>query len=520
MSRRIASSAPFAPFARFPSLAPFALFAAVACGPKPIANPPLQPPPPETPPVTMPAPPPIDPLGPKPEAAAPSPFAPPTPIVYTTPGGLTVWLVERHTLPIVAMTIAVSSGAGSDPKGKQGLAWVTANMLDEGAGKLGAIAFAKQVEFLGASLHTGASLDYAHASLSVVKKNLTPAFALFADVVARPRFDAIEWKRVHELWTNDLAARVREPQSVAQIVAMRALYGEGAYGHPVDGLTASAKGTTLADVRAFYKTAWRPDAATLVVVGDVTRTELDPLIAAGLADWKAPATAKPALVTPPPPPPPVAKGGSWPRVALVDRADAPQSVIALVRAGRGAGDPDAPVLTRVNIALGGSFTSRLNQDLREEHGWSYGASSRVALLRGTGSIVASAAVQTEHTGDALRALVKDMEEFARTGLTDDEVTKTRFVARGELVDMFESSESAAMRLARDAALGLGPDYEPKASVTRDTAGKDDLARAVHGFDPKDGYIVVVGPRSKLDKQLAAIGVDAIEIRDAEGTITK
>jgi hypothetical protein len=109
-----------------------------------------------------------------------------------------------------------------------------------------------------------------------------------------------------------------------------------------------------------------------------------------------------------------------------------------------------------------------------------------------------------------------MEDFARAGLTDDEVLKTRFVARGELVDMFESSESAAMRLARDAALGLGPDYEAKAGVRRDTAGKDDLARAVRDFDPKDGYVVVVGPRSKLDKQLAAIGIAAFDVRDAEG----
>ena len=174
----------------------------------------------------------------------------------------------------------------------------------------------------------------------------------------------------------------------------------------------------------------------------------------------------------------------------------------------------------MNIALGGSFTSRLNQNLREEHGWSYGARSRVTLVRGTGSFVASAAVQTEHTGDALRALAKDVEDFAKTGLTDEEVAKTRLIARGELVDMFEPAESAAMRLARDAALGLGPDYEAKASVRRDTATKEELAHATRELDPKEAYIVVVGPRAKLEKQLTAIGVDAFDPRDTEGKLIK
>jgi predicted Zn-dependent peptidase len=396
---------------------------------------------------------------------------------------------------------------------------MTANMLDEGAGKNGSVALAKALEGLGASVHTNASYDWSSASLIVTKKNVGPAFALFADVVARPRFDAPEWKRVHDLWVNDLTSRAREPQSVAQVVASRVLYADGAYGHPVEGLASSAKHVTLADVRAAYKTAWRPDAATLVVVGDITRADVDALIGQSLGDWKAPAGPKPAVVTTTAPPA-LAPRGAWPRVALVDRADAPQSVIALVRPARPASDVDAPILTRVNIALGGSFTSRLNQDLREEHGWSYGARSRVALLRGPGSILATAAVQTEHTGDALKAMVKDVEDFSRTGLTTEEIGKTRLIARSELVDMFEEAESAATRLARDAALGLGPDYEATASVRRDTAAKEDLARLVREFDPKDAAIIVVGPRAKLEKQLQTIGIEAFDLRDAEGKLIK
>jgi predicted Zn-dependent peptidase len=441
--------------------------------------------------------------------------------VYAGPNGVTVWLVERHGLPLVAATLAITAGASSDPKDKQGLAWATANMLDEGAGKLGALAFARQADALGAKIKTGASLDYSFASLSVTKRNLAPAVALFGDVLVRPRFEAQEWKRVHDLWTNDLASRTREPEEVAEITAMRALFGEGnAYANPVEGYTQSAKNVQLGDVRAFYKDMWRPDLATLVVVGDVTRAEIDPLLAAALGDWKAPATPKPSPVVPQAPPAPQATKRAFPPIAVVDRADAPQSVIMLARVARPVADPDAPILTRVNIALGGSFTSRLNQDLREEHGWSYGAHSHVMLVRGPSTFTAGAAVQTEHTGEALQALLKDVGALANEGLTEDEVKKTRLMARGQLVDTFEQMETASLRLARDAAVGLAPDYEAKASVRRDTATKDDLLRLARELDPKDGVIVVVGPRASLDKQLAAIGVGPIETRDAEGKLAK
>jgi predicted Zn-dependent peptidase len=431
---------------------------------------------------------------------------------------MTVWLVERHTLPLVAATLAISVGASSDAKDKQGLAWATANMLDEGAGKLGALGLARQIDVLGARIRTGTSLDYSFASLSVLKRNLAAAFALFGDVVVRPRFEPAEWKRVHDLWENDLLSRTREPEEVAHIAAMRALYGESsAYANPVEGYTASAKRVQLADVRAFYKEMWRPDVATLVVVGDVTRAELDPLLAASFADWKSPAAAKPAPVVPAPPPTP-GRSGAYPRLAIVDRAEAPQSVIVMARAARPVADPDAAVLTRVNIALGGSFTSRLNQDLREEHGWSYGAHSRVTLVRGPSSIAASAAVQTEHTGEALKALIKDVDDFGRAGLTDDEIKKTRFVARSQLVDTFEEVDNAALRLARDAAVGLPPDYEAKASIRRDTASKEDLSRLAREFEPKDAVLVVVGPRAKIEKQLTALGVEAFDVRDAEGRL--
>lgn len=458
-----------------------------------------------------------DPLGPKPDVPPPAPFTPPVPAAYKHSSGVTVWLLERHALPIVSMQIEVDSGAAADPKGKAGLASITASMLDEGAGTRDALALARDLDRLGATLATGAYGDYSFAHLTVLKKNLTAASAIFGDVVVRPTFAPVEWQRVSNLWKNDLRQRQSDPNAVAAVVTQVQLFGPAhPYGHPTTGTTKSANAVTLEDVKSFYKQIWRPDAATLVVVGDVTRAELDPVLDAAFAGWKTPGKALGA-----PGAPQLSKDAKVEpkkrRVIVVDRPDAPQSVIAVTRSGVAAGTPQTAPLTRVNAALGGSFTSRLNQDLREEHGWSYGARSRFSWNRMPGMFVAQAAVYTEHTGDALKAMLADVEALATKGLTDEEVEKTRLLARSELVESYETVEAAVARLARNAGVGLPPDHDATASVRVQSATKDELHKlaAVHlGLD--DAVVVVVGPRAKIEPQLKAIGFEKFETVGPEG----
>ena len=468
-----------------------------------------------TPTVTGPAiatPPPADAdvLGARPGLPAPAPFTPPVPVAYKRPNGMTVWLLERHTLPIVSIELVVPAGAAYDPQDKGGLAHMTANMLDEGAGKRGALEISRDVDRLGATLHTGAYADYAFAQITTLKKNLGPASAILGDVVARPTFSGVEWKRVYDLWTNELKARQSDPGAVAEVVAAKQVFGTNPYGHPTSGTTKSAKSVTLEDVKGFYKKAWRPETSTVVIVGDIARAEVDPLLDTMFAGWKTPDVPAPGQGAS------QLTGGR--KVVLVDRPDAPQSVIALVKTGVKADDPEAPPLVRVNGALGGSFTSRLNQDLREEHGWSYGAKSRFAFTRGIGIFVASAAVHTEHTGDALKAMLADVEGMAQKGLTDEEVEKTKLLARADLVESFEGVENAARRLSRNAGIGLAPDHEAKASARLYGASKDDLGKlAAKYVDPKGAVIVIVGPRAAVEKQLAAIpGLGKIESSGPEG----
>jgi zinc protease len=475
--------------------------------------------PPALPPPTVAVPPPVeppDPLGPRPESPAPAAWAPPSPVVFAGPGGMSVWLLERHDVPIVSCDLAVPTGASSDPKGKAGLAYATSRMLFEGAGKRGAIELAGAVDQLGARIRTDANADASFVSVTVLRRNLEPAFAIFGDVVARPRLEPGEFRRMKDLWQNELDERRKDPDATARVVYRVVLFGaEHPYGHPWDGTVESARAIGVDDVRALYASAWRADRATLVCVGDVTEKDLAPLVRATFDSWKPARAASPAPVVPPAP------SGPWPRLVLVDRPDAPQAVIAAVRPGLAASDPRAPALWRVNDAIGGSFTSRLNQDLREKRGYTYGARSRFSVSRGVGQVVSWANVVTDKTGDAMKAMLADLGEFAAGGVTEDEALRTRAQARGELVATYQSVEGIAGHLAADASLGLPPDWAARTAVLREGAGKPELdVLAREFYDPAAAVLVVVGPREKVGPQLAAAGLPPPELRDADGKVVK
>jgi len=459
---------------------------------------------------------PPDPLGAQPQTPPPPPFLPPSPTVSTAPGGITVWLLERHEVPVVSCDITVPVGASSDPKGKGGVAHATARMLEEGAGKRGAIDLATAIDDLGAHITTDANADASFVSVTVLKRNLDRAFSLFGDVVARPRFEPAEYRRMSDIWHNELLERQKDPDATARVVYRAALFGLGhPYGHPWDGTVQSARAINLDDIQRFYASAWRPDRAVLVCAGDVTAAELMPLVGSTFAAWKAPASPAPAPVAPPAP------KGPWPKLVLVDRPDAPQSVIAVLRPGVTASDPAEAALWRVNDAIGGSFTSRLNQDLREQHGYTYGARSRFSVSRGTGQVVSWANVVTDKTGEALDAMLGDLRKFADEGMSDDEVDRTRSQARGELVSVYESVEGIAGHLAADASLGLPPDWEAKVSERREAAKKPELdALAKDYYSPDGAIIVVVGPRPHVQPMLEKLKMPAPEIRDADGNVMK
>jgi zinc protease len=469
---------------------------ATACGPRPPEPGPV-PRPSATPPAASAA----SALDTRPTLGKPVPFRAVEPLIYTTGAGLTVWLVERRGAAMVSMWLVLPAGAAADPPGKPGLAHITAAMLDEGAGARDAIAVSTAFTDLGTSLATTVAPDGAALGVTVLRRYFDPAFAVLADVVSRPRFDPKEWSRVSALWKNELRQREDDPETVASTVSQAVLYGpDTTYGHPPKGVLEVAERLKLDELQAFYRARWRPDQGLLVVAGDVSRAALDAAIGNGLGGWKRPAT-------PPPAPPDAARPrDERPKLILVDRPDAPQSVITLIRPGVAASDPAAPLLELVNNALGGSFTSRLNQNLRETHGWTYGAGSAMVQARGIGPFLASSAVVTEATGPALREMLGEIERMASGGLTEEEYTKGRARDRTALMETNETMDGLGWRLASLGMLGLPPDFDAAASQRRQAASNDEIGRLAKAhLGTSEASVVVVGPLAVLRAQLEGLG---------------
>lgn len=461
---------------------------------------------------------PASPLDTRPALSTAKDFAPPPPEVWKTEQGITVWLVARKTLPIVSATWMVPVGSSADPPELPGLAHITADLLDEGAGSRGALQISTDLMDLGASFGIATRADGTSLSLVVLKKNFGEAFGIVADVLARPKLDPTEWKRLQDLWKNRLAKRGDDPEAVASLVATAAVYGPGtAYGHPVEGQTQASKKVNLAAVKDFYASHFGPEGLVLVVAGDITRADVDALVKKGFDGWKG-GKAKSKLT---PAPTSFAPASPLPRAILVDREDAPQAVVLVAKPGVAGSDPRLPLLQLVNTALGGSFTSRLNQNLREDHGWTYGARSGFSERRGQGLFSARAAVETSVTGPALGEMLKELDLMAKKGLSADELGKVRAQDRGDLVQTYEAVEDASERLAYLAMAGRSPTWDVEASRARQAATLAQLnALAAEYVDPKGGVIVVVGPKKDVLPALQKAGITDVAMWTEEGEPAK
>jgi predicted Zn-dependent peptidase len=415
-------------------------------------------------------------------------------------------------LPLVTVAIVVPYGSATEPLEKGGLAHAAADMLDEGAGARDALAFSQAINDLGARLASGADRDASSVSIQMLSSKLEPALLLVADAVSKPRHQKNDWARVSALWNNALKNRTQEPQDVARVVSTFAYYGpKHPYAHPPDGTLTSAKKVQLGDIAKWHKTIWRPDVATFVVVGDVKPAELTALLAKAFAGWKSPSESAPPIADP---------GAVAPRELrsfVVDRPDAPQIVMSWVRSGPKASDPGYAPLSMINIALGGSFTSRLNQNLREDHGWTYGARSSVSAQRSAGMVVVRAAIRADAISGALRETRKEVSALAQEGLDQANLEKVRALLNGDALEAYGTVRGVAGSLAGNAALGLLPDQDVRDLAAQRSASTKDLATlAAKYFDLAAATVVLVGPKDLAVKALAENGLPPPELVDAEG----
>jgi predicted Zn-dependent peptidase len=386
-------------------------------------------------------------------------------------------------------------------------------MLDEGTKQRDALAFSQAVNDLGAKLASSADRDASIVSLQVLASTLEQALPLLAEAIAAPRHDPKDFARVKALWNNALKNRAQEPNEVARVVTALAYYGDNhPYGHPTDGTLRSAARIELAEVSRWHRTIWRPDAATFVVVGDIRADAAKALLTKAFGGWRAPTGKPPEVITPAAP---ADEPGL--RTFAVDRADAPQVVMSIARRGPMASDPAYPRVTMLNIALGGSFTSRLNQNLREDHGWTYGARSRFNAQRGSGMFVVRAAIRSDAIAPALHETAVEIAKLSKQGLSADELEKLRALINGDALETYSTLHGAAASLASNAAFGLAPDEDQRDLASQRSATAADLsALASTYFDLSSGVVVLVGPKEATDKAIGDNGLPKPRWMDAEG----
>jgi predicted Zn-dependent peptidase len=445
-----------------------------------------------------------------PTLGAPPALVVPRARVARLPNGLQLVVVEMHKVPVVDITLLVHAGSVRDPNDLPGLATFTAGMLDQGAGRRSAPDIADETAFLGAQLSTRAAAEWASVSLHVPKRQLTRALDLMADVALRPTFPDSEIARQRSQRRAGILQLRDRPTAQAPIAFNAIVYGAlHPYGWPADGNDAAAAALDRERVAQFYTTYYRPNGARMLVVGDITLAEARRLITARFGAWRR--GDMPPLPTPEPP-------RSGPRtIYLVDKPDAAQSVIRIGHLGVARNTPDYQALQVLNTILGGSFTSRLNQNLRETHGYTYGANSAFVARRLAGPFFAAASVQTAKTDSSLIEFMRELRKIRDSIVPGEEVAKARSYITLGLPGEFETTSGTAARFSELLENDLPLDYYRSYIARIRAVTPADVRRVARRYIQPDHFaIVVVGDRNQIEAGLRALNEGPISIRDLWG----
>lgn len=428
--------------------------------------------------------------------------------------GIEVVLAERHEIPVVQLQLQFDAGYAADLGARLGTASFTMSMLDQGAGRRSALELAAAIEAEGAQISAGAGLDTASVSLSALTDRLDPSLALFADVVLRPQLADSEIERVRRQWLAGIAQEKTRPQAVALRLLPPLLYGEGhAYAIPFtgSGTVESISALTRDDLVAFQRDWLRPDNAKIIVVGNTTLAEIVPLLDKHLGNWQAPATPLPAknIAT-------VARPAA-PRVYLVDQPGAVQANILAGLLVNSTADDEALDFDIANGVLGGTFTSRINMNLREEKGWSYGARSSASSAKGQRPWIVSAPVQIDRTAESIQELQRELVEFTgERPATGDEVDKIRVNRIRGRPGSFETAAAVLGAISGIVSYGWPDDHVLREQDRIEAMTVEQVRAAAGTIDPNAMTWVIVGDLSKIEEPVRALGLGEVVVLAADG----
>lgn len=409
--------------------------------------------------------------------------------------GLRVWIVEAHEVPLVNISVTVKAGAAADPVGMFGVASFTAEMLDEGAGSRDALALADAVAFLGASLSTTSGVDSSTIRLNTPVAKLDAALALLADVTLRPSFAAAEVERIREERLTGLLQTRDNASALATAAFLRVLYGQRhRYGTGLTGNETSLGEMSARDLVAFYRAYYQPGNAHILVVGDVTPDDVTERLERALGGWRDSGPVRPPAL-------PAAAQHDARHVYLVDKPGAAQSQIRIGWIGVARDTDDFFVLEVMNTILGGSFASRLNQNLREEHGYAYGASSSFSMRQHPGPFVASAGVQSDKTVESLTEFFKELDAMHEP-MPAGELSRGRNLLALGFPGSFETAAGIAGNLSDLVVYGLPESFFSTYVPAIQAVSGADVQRAARQYLRTDKFaVVVVGDLATIEQPI-------------------
>lgn len=426
--------------------------------------------------------------------------------------GMQVVVAPVRKLPIVTVVALVDAGAVCDQPGREGIAALTGSLLLEGTQTISGADLTDRFEGLGASVEASADWDGAAVTLTALREHLGPAVALLGDVLLKPAFPLREVERLKAERLANLLQLRAEPRGLADELFTRFLYArDSRYSFPEGGSEESVAAVSRPDVEAFYHARYRPGCVTLIITGDIGADEALNMANQTFAGWAgdvpdsievsfAPARAQRAL-------------------HIISKPDAPQSELRLGCVWLPRRHPDYHASVVMNAVLGGLFSSRINLNLREKHGYTYGAFSHLDWRRQAGPFVVSTAVQSEVTAPAAREAITEIEQIRAERITDDELSLATSYLGGVFPIRYETTDAIAGALATVVRYGLPDDfYDTYRDQVRAVSADDVLRVARAHLDPGSLQMLVVGDLDRVQQPLEALGFGASTVYDTQGEV--
>jgi predicted Zn-dependent peptidase len=439
-----------------------------------------------------------------PQPGPPPPLRLPTIQKRQLSNKLPVWIVELHEVPVVQVTLVVTSGGADDPPGKFGVTSLTTAMLTEGAGSRSALELADAIDFLGADLTASSTFDASAVRLHVPVARLASALPIMADVALRPTFPPAELERVRQERLTSLLQARDDPPSIAAQAFVRVLYGSThRYGTSLIGTADTIKVLTTSDLRTQYDATFRLEQSALLIVGDVVPDRVMALLESSFGGWKGLGPA--GRVSLPAAAQPLAR-----LVYIVDKPGAPQSQIRIGGVGVPRSTPDYFPLQVMNTILGGAFTSRLNMNLREKRGYTYGAGSGFDMRASAGPFAAAAGVQTDKTAESLTEFFHELTGILQA-VPQDELTRAKNYLSLRFPAGFESTSDISRRLEDAFVYSLPDDYFATYVRNTEAVTVAEVQRVARQYiQPSRFAVVVVGDRRVIEASFRTLNLGPIK----------